>query len=430
MGKHLTIDDRWEIESGIKRGLSFSKIAICLNKSTSTISREVKRYSIPSNKSAVGRIPNRCIHRTNCFKSFLCENNLNCNKLRCSTCKKCNTICPDFVEEHCPNLKKPPYVCNGCKTEHRCTLRKRYYIHTLAQKAYEETLSSCREGFNVNEQELANINKILTPLVKKGQSLRHIYITNQNRLTVCLKTLYRYVDAGLLEVRNIDLLRKCRIKPRRRKSRESKIDRKCRVNRTYSDYLRFLEENPDTAIVQMDSVLGTRGGKVLLTLYFKNSAFMLAFLREQNDAQSVIDIFNNLYSCLGREDFLKLFPVILTDNGTEFSNPLALEFDGEGRQRTRVFYCDPRSPQQRGEGERNHGLIRQFIPKGTSMNHLSQENITDMANNINSYVRESLNDKTPYEVFAYLYGQRVLDKLGAVLIPSKDVVLNSSIFKK
>lgn len=410
--------------------MPFSKIALSLNKSPSTISREVRRYSIPSDKSTSGRIPNRSIHRTNCFKSYLCENNLNCNKKRCSTCKKCNAVCPDFIEEHYQKLKKPPYVCNGCKNEHRCTLRKRYYIHRLAQKAYEETLSSSREGFNATEQEIANINKILSPLVKKGQSVRHIYINNRNQLTVCLKTIYTYVDAGLLDARNLDLVRKCTLKPRRRKSRESKIDRKCKVIRTYSDYLQFLEENPDTAIVQMDSVIGTRGEKVLLTLYFKNSSFMPAFLRNQNDTQSVIDIFNNLYSCLGREDFLKLFPVILTDNGTEFSNPLAIEFDGEGRQRARVFYCDPRSPQQRAEGKRNHGLIRRFIPKGTSMNHLTHENINDMVNNINSYALESLNDKTPYAAFAYLYGQEVLDKLGAVLIPPNNVVLNASIFKK
>ena len=88
---------------------------------------------------------------------------------------------------------------------------------------------------------------------------------------------------------------------------------------------------------------------------------MLDFLRDQNDAQSVIDIFNDLYSCLGREDFLKLFLLILTDNGGEFSNPLATEFDEEGQQRTKVFYCDPRSRQQRSEGERNHGLIRHLF---------------------------------------------------------------------
>lgn len=430
MGKHLTIDCRWEIEQSIKKGIPFSQIAISLDKSPSTISREVKRYSIPSNKSAVGRIPNRCIHRTNCFKSFLCDDSLNCKRERCSTCRRCNEVCPDFIEEHCLKLEKPPYVCNGCETEHKCTLRKRYYLHKVAQKAYEKTLSGSREGFNITEQEIANINKILTPLVKKGQSPRHVYINNRNQFTFCLKSLYTYLDAGLFEVRNIDLLRKCKLKPRRKKSKESKIDRKCRINRTFSDYQQFLKDNPDTAIVQMDSVIGTRGGKVLLTIHFKNSAFMLAFLRDQNDAQSVIDIFNDLYSCLGREDFLKLFPLILTDNGGEFSNPLAIEFDEEGQLRTKVFYCDPRSPQQRGEGERNHGLIRQFIPKGTTMNLLSQKNIDDMMNNINSYARESLNDKTPYATFAYFYGQDILDKLGAVLVPPNDVVLNANIFKK
>lgn len=75
----------------------------------------------------------------------------------------------------------------------------------------------------------------------------------------------------------------------------------------------------------MDTVIGKQGDKCILTIHFVNTSFMLAFLREHNDAQSVIDIFNNLQKELTIDKFKELFPLILTDNGSEFSNPTEIE---------------------------------------------------------------------------------------------------------
>lgn len=75
--------------------------------------------------------------------------------------------------------------------------------------------------------------------------------------------------------------------------------------------------NPDLAEVQMDTVIGTKGGKCLLTIHFVESSLMLAFLRDANTSQSVIDIINGLDQVLGEELFSKLFPYILTDSGSE-----------------------------------------------------------------------------------------------------------------
>ena len=92
----------------------------------------------------------------------------------------------------------------------------------------------------------------------------------------------------------------------------------------------------------MDTVIGVPGGKCLLTIHFVESSLMLAFLRDANTSQSVINIFNAMDKILGAELFHQLFPVILTDNGSEFSNPLSLEFNGQGIGRTRIFFCNPR----------------------------------------------------------------------------------------
>ena len=220
------------------------------------------------------------------------------------------------------------------------------------------------------------------------------------------KTIYNYIDAGILDVKNIDLPRKVRYRPRYKKP-EFKIDKGCRINRNYDNFKEYIKKHPDTSIVQMDSVIGTRGGKTLLTIHFVDTSFMLAFLRDHNSSKSVIDIFSNLTDVLGLNVMRKLFPVILTDNGSEFSNPKAIEFWGIKRV-TRIYYCDPRSPYQKGAIEVNHELIRRILPKGTSFDNLDQIDITRMMNHINSYKRKKLNDRSPYDTFSFLHGEEIL----------------------
>jgi hypothetical protein len=100
---------------------------------------------------------------------------------------------------------------------------------------------------------------------------------------------------------------------------------------------------------------------------------MLAFLREANTARSIVEIIDDLYLRLGPNYFRNLFPVILADRGSEFTNPLAIEFDPDGNQRTNMFYCDANAPYQKGGIEVAHEMIRRIIPKGTSLNRFEQE---------------------------------------------------------
>ena len=190
-----------------------------------------------------------------------------------------------------------------------------------------------------------------------------------------------------------------------------------------------MKENPDTPIVEMDSVEGTKGGKVLLTIHFTNSQFMLAFIRDANTSRSVIDIFEDLYWELSPDIFLKLFPVILTDNGSEFSNPDAIEFDKLGNPRTRIFYCDQSAPYQKGAIENNHEIIRRIVPKGHSFNSYLQKDISLMMDHVNSYGRKKLNDRSPYSVFSFLHGAVTLEKLGSEYISPNDVTLIPKLLK-
>jgi transposase, IS30 family len=424
--KHLTDAERLEIEHGLKHGLSLKKIASAIGKHHSTVAREIRARRVASDKGAYGRITNRCASRLSCGRRQLCVGKPDCVR-RCSLCRLCNSVCPDFREEVCPGLSAPPYVCNGCKGEPACVLRKRYYLHNPAHRNYRDLLAGSREGANITEGELLSLDALVSPLVKGGQSVHHVLANNPDRFDIHEKTVYRYIAGGLLHAKNGDMPRVCTLKPRARKPVEHKVDAKCRIGRTHADFLAFTAAAPDARVVEMDSVIGRVGGRVLLTLLFRDCGLMLAFVRDRNDSQSVIDAFALLWDLAGPGLFRALFPVLLTDNGSEFSNPLALENAPDGAPRTRLFYCDPCASWQKGAVERNHEFIRMVLPKGASFDALSQSDVCTVMSHVNSYSRPALNDKAPFDLFSFIYGGALLAKLGLRRIPANGIVLKPSL---
>lgn len=426
--KHLTDAERLQIEQWLRERMSIKQIALKISKSTSTVSREIRSRSIVSDKYAPYRVHNRCMNRNDCKKHYLCSDKPNCTKL-CSACNLCNEVCEDYQEQFCYKLYEPPYVCNGCVEEHQCVLKKKYYLHRKAHEAYREMLVESRAGANITEVELLALDEIVSPLVMRGQSLHHIVTNNSDQFEVSEKSIYRYVAGGLLKARNIDMPRICRTKPRKSKPVEHKVDKTCRIGRTYAEFRSFTE-TLNVPFIEMDSVIGRIGGKTLLTMMFKSCDLMLAFIRERNTSQSVINVFNSLYESLGTDRFKTLFPVILTDNGSEFSNPKALEYDEEGNYRTRLYYCDPCASFQKPNVELNHEFIRKILPKGSSFDNLTQSDVSLMMSHINSYSREKLNDKSPFEMFSFIYGYDVLEKLGINRVPANEILLKPSLLKK
>jgi len=428
--KHLTLEERITIEQRLKERETFRGIARELAKDPTTIAKEVKNHIQFRKTGCYGKTFNDCLFRKNCTLRHLCGSR-RCRR-NCSFCKthSCSTLCSHYQREVCQTLSKPPYVCNGCPAKSSCTLEKRIYSAAHAQKEYEVVRSESRQGIQLTEEEASRLDKLISPLIMRGQSLHHICVTHADEIMLNERTLYDYVDKGLFTARNIDMPRVVRMGIRKRKKDQFKVDKKCRIDRTYQDFLKFMKNHPGLLIVEMDSFEGRKGGKVLLTLHFTIPQFMLAFIRETNTSQSVINIFNQLYLELGSEAFRRLFQVLLGDNGSEFSNPSSIEMDPQGNQRTRVFYCDPQAPYQKGAAENNHSLIRRIIPKGTSLDNFTQTDIALMMNHINSYRRANLGDKTPYEVFASLYGEDILKKMGAKPIPADKVTLRPSLLKK
>ena len=428
--KHLTLEDRIVIEIRLQQRESFRSIGRELGKDPTTIAKEVKNHIQFKQSGAYGRNFNDCLFRKDCGHRRLCDKK-RCNRV-CSLCKthRCSSLCADYRQEICQKLSKPPYVCSGCESRRGCTLEKRIYSAKSAQKEYEIVRSESRRGIQLTEGEALRLDALISPLLKKGQSLHHICASHVNEIMVDQRSLYNYVAAGIFSARNLDMPRVVRMGRRKKRKDGFKVDKKCRIGRTYPDYLNFMQEHPDATIVEMDSVKGKTGGKVILTLHFCVPQFMLAFIRDANTAQSVIDIFNWLWQVLGPDTFRKLFQVVLGDNGSEFSNPSALEMSLQGEPRTRIFYCDPGAPYQKPAVENNHGLMRRVIPKGISLDTFSQGDITLMMNHINSYKRANLGDKSPYEVFASLYGEEALRRMGAELIPADEITLRPYLLKK
>lgn len=429
--KHLNLESRIIIETKLNEGESFKAIGRLLNKDCTTISKEVKNHISFEKSGAYGKAFNDCLlaFQHECFAQRVCQECTSRKNRFCWSCGKCSSSCILYEKYVCPKLSKPPYVCNGCPQRNKCSLEKRLYKASYAQKEYELVRKESRSGFALSESELRQIDDIVSPLLIKGQSLHHIAVHHADELMKSERTLYAYINSGLFTARNIDMPRTVRMRPRKNVSKNLKVDKACRLGRDFSCFQAYMQEHPDLSIRQIDSVEGSKGSAVLLTIHFVEQGLQLAFLRQHNDSQSVIDIFNRLYLEMRPDIFIELFPVLLADNGSEFSNPAAIESDMQGNPRTKMFYCDPSAPYQKGSCENNHEMIRRIIPKGEDIGQYTQEQIDLMMSHINSYARKKLGNKSPYEIFEFQYGKELLDIFHLQKIPADEIILSPELLK-
>lgn len=244
------------------------------------------------------------------------------------------------------------------------------------------------------------------PLIENGQSPYQI-ICNHPELDISVRTLYTYIDKGILCSRNIDLRRKVKFKPRR--CHKTQIHaREIFLNRLYSDFTGLgLEE-----WVEMDTVHSCKGcNRVLLTFFFTGEKLFLAFILERCTAGAVKAVFDRLERRMGTYGFLELFSTVLTDRGSEFGNPDALETGIQGIMRSSIYYCDPMRSGQKGGIEQAHTMLRNVLPKGTDFSFLTQWDVNLIVNHMNSTPRESLGGRTPYSVALDRYGEEALKEL-------------------
>ncbi len=327
----------------------------------------------------------------------------------------------------CDKLKKKPYVCNPCSKKSFCNKHKLYYNSKIAQKRYDETKSKAREGVDIEPDVIEEIELAIVPLIKKQkQSINQVYANHSDILYFAKSTFYKYVNSGVLSLTNLDLPKKVKYKARKKKRKENNKRELAILNkRTYKEYLDFTLKHPKMNIMQMDTVEGTKSSsKVLLTLIIKKTRFMLIFLLDKQNVICVNEVFNNLKKQLGIKLYSSIFRIILTDNGSEFFNPLGIEIDYEsGKKVCNLFYCEPYSSWQKGCIEKNHTYIRNVFPKGTSFEELSSKKIKRLEDNINNIPRVELGNKTPYEKTKELYPE-LINKLNCSFILPDNVDLS------
>lgn len=437
--KHLSTSQRIHIEKGLNDGLSFAAIARKLDKHPSTIAKEVKKYRTLQPREKDPKKPARCALFKECTLRFLCDKK-DCVKM-CKSCydiklqvSKCSYLCSEYREPQCASISKAPFVCNHCARQRTCNKEKAYYIAQNADQSSQELLVSCRQGINQAPADIAMLDTLISPLLAQGQSLAHIYAFHGHEIPCSRKTLYNYIDQGVFTAKNIDLRRKVRYKckPRKTGTRVSLAAKEFRIGRTYEDFQKFIQENPDIPVVELDTVEGGRDNstQAFLTIFFRNCSLMLIFVLQEKSQDQVIKVFDYLTEKLGIKVFQELFPVILTDNGVEFQFPERLECDKNGEIRTKIFYCNPNSSWQKGRIEKNHEYIRYVIPKSQSLDHYKQRDACVLMNHINSEARDSLNGYTPFRLSKMLLNNRLHRLLCLQEIPGDQVHLKPSLLKK
>lgn len=432
---HLDLTDRVAIEVGLARKETFASIAKRLRKHPHTIAREIKanRTHIPASYP----YGNDCKFYASCYRKQLCGADEYACDAKCKQCRgySCHNYCDKYESLECHKTDTVPYVCNACYYKNNCKKNRYYYNARYADAAVKRRRSVSRSGVRVSEEDLREIGRIIRPLLKKGQPLTHIYAEHENEMPIGLRSLYNYIDQGKIRsVANIDLRRKVGYKARRK--RRGSIDNiifEYREGRTYSDYENALNKDfCEFEVVEMDTVLGTkRRGKRLLTMIFRRNSIMLMFLLPDGKAESVERVIDYLEAGLGYERFRRLFPVFLTDNGSEFKHVDGIELNDEMIYRTRVYYCDPMSSWQKPHIEKNHEYIRYVLPKSKSMDGYVQEDMTLLMNHINSTKRKSLNWKAPYELVEEDDEdmQALFKLLKMHLIPADEVHLTPELLK-
>ena len=433
MSKHLTLNDRVLIERYISESFSFAFIARRLARSPSTVAREVKRHRCFISSSARDDV-NDCISYYRCLRRNLCDTETMYSCFgRCKSCTEydCRKICSSYNSRHCHLLDKPPYICAGCEKEKQCKKDHAYYSAHKANVEYLSNLKNSRKGIRTPPERLIEINDILAPLIAKGQSINHIFSTHAEQIGLSEKTIYNYIDLNAFKVKNLDLPKKVAYRHRKPKKPITKLEYQCRKGRTLEDFKAFIEGNPKTPVVEMDTVKGARGsGKVLLTMIFRETNFMLIFLLPDGTQKSVDEVFDRLTFLLGIDTFRKLFPVILTDNGVEFKGAHNLEFTENGARRTRIFYCDPQASWQKPHVEKNHALIRRILPKGTTFKFLRPDDIHLVCCHINSVARELFDNFCPFDLMKREEHKKLLDVLALSKVPPDEVCLKPILLKR
>ena len=387
--KHMTFDDRIEIQECLSKGMTFKAIGERIGKSQTTISREVKIHMGPYTNSFVR------------------------------------------IDDVCPKLLKAPFVCNGCEKKSRsnCPYRRQLYTAKKAQAEYDTVLVESRTGIPLNKESFYETERIISEAVQKGQHIYHII--QSNNLPISTATVYRHIQKRYYSITPMDLPRAVKFKPRNSKESDY-VPKWAREGRTFNDFLTFVEDNPDVPLVQLDTVIGRIGGKVILTIHFVHSDFMIGLLLDNKTAAEAEGKIQALKTELKASGFKfgDIAPLLLTDNGGEFSMVSAFENDTDANTESHMFFCEPCSPHEKAEIEKNHTLFRDIVKTGTSFDDFTQESVNLIFSHVNAVKRKQFNGKSAYDMFSFFHSEVLASALGISFVPANEVIQSPKLLSK
>jgi len=208
---------------------------------------------------------------------------------------------------------------------------------------------------------------------------------------VCTKTLYNYIDQGLLKIKNIDLPLKVRLKPK-----VARLHKNKRVlGKSIEQRPQAVENREEFGHWEIDTVSGKKSkDAALLTLTERRTRSELIFKIPEKSSSAVNQALASLEQLYGQH-INKIIRSITADNGSEFSDLSAIA----QAWNIEVYYAHPYSSWERGTNERHNGLLRRFIPKGKALSALSSGTIERIQNWMNQLPRKILGYKTPEQCF-------------------------------
>lgn len=332
-------------------------------------------------------------------------------------------------DDACPKLLSWPHCCNGCRCRrYHCSRRWRCeYSAARAQALADTALRESRMGVDRGPEEFERMMGRIRHDVSRGLSPEQISQARSSEFRVAPSTIYRWISRGYAGMSSLELRRKCGYKPRSRSAPARSTAHG--EARSFAAFMRLDEEERARAC-EMDTVMGPASDRgCLLTLYSRPFKFQLALPLRGKSSADVVSALDALQE-VAPAAFSRLFGLILTDNGTEFSDHAGIERSSPaGGGRCSVYYCDVRQSQQKGGCERNHVELRKIVPKGrgVSLDALTAADCAVVMSHLNSEPRPSLGGMCPIDMLRAALGEdadELLDALGIEKVPYEELLMS------
>jgi IS30 family transposase len=424
--KHIGIEQRRAIESGLNAQKPLSEIGREIGFDVSTVRREILRNRRDDGLTrSRNRDKNDCARLRSCSVRSLCGNG--CDRRLCRCCElPCQAMgCPQYAPRTCRTVDRAPFVCNACARYNACTLQRFRYSAESADAASRRRARESRDGVDLTGDEMELLVDTVRGGIAKGQSIHHVFETND--LPCSERSFYRHVENESVPILSIELAKKVRYKKRRRKAQghEPGFYR----GHEHDDFME-LPEGERACVTEVDTVLGSRRDtRCILSLHRVDLHFQVYLLLQSKTRAEVVRALDWLEECCtdpgtGENCFHELFGLMLPDRGSEFDDIAGMERSAlaEGSRRASCYFADPSRPDQKGACEKNHVELRKVIPKGTSLDDMDAATLADVCSHVNSSVRRGCGNASPFMLARLVFPQYLFDSLGLRPIPPDEVI--------